>query len=111
MNHDAIAAIINGILQAHDPALSVHFNAAEDPQSEDDEFEVRSAGQVLRLASDEPGSDNERISIQCCAWGGGFAVNRYFYRGDDLQALLCLTETNNPRVAADAVVRLVSARK
>lgn len=104
---DAIGRLIDGALQASDPSLSVRFVAADDPESEDDEYQVLRNGETLRLPSDEPGCDGATFSIQCCAWGGNYAANQHYYAGDDLKAMRDLGESRDPTAAARLIANAI----
>lgn len=86
-NPDATVAVIDGILQAKDPALSARYIPAED-ESVDDDFEIYRAG------------EKTAISIQYGPYG--IATNRHFYDDDgEINAMQDLYNGNNISTAAE----------
>lgn len=86
------AAAVNRALKAHGLPHTAAMVRAEDPQTEDDEIEIRLAGQPTRFA------------IQLCEVGGGFAVNEYTF--DENGELDGVVDRGHCRALAQATAKL-----
>jgi hypothetical protein len=99
-----VQTAMESVLQAFDPELSLRFVVSEDPESEDDEFQLLLNGEELKRGLCGAAMTHATYTIQSCLFGPDFAVNEHVHNGERLRYMSHLYEGNDPQQAAAAIV-------